>query len=101
MVTFTGARFPGPSAVSVCGGTRMKQAPWSDSRRPSNCSSGMLANFLANSAELRTFSGQASFASHDRALGPAGLFNGGNDGENAKMDSVDVRQPGARELDRQ
>src|SRR5207249_4262766 len=29
--------------------------------------------------------------------GPANLRNGGHDGENPKMDSVDVRQPGARE----
>src|SRR5437588_5009028 len=52
MVTFTGARFPGPSAVSVCGGTRMKQAPWSDSRRPSNCSAGIPGLFSGNFAGI-------------------------------------------------
>ena len=38
-------------AVKVCVGTRMKQAPWSDSRRPSNCSAGIPTHFLAISPE--------------------------------------------------
>src|SRR3989442_14075824 len=46
----------------------MKQAPWSDSRRLSKCSSGILANFLANSPKYRTFLPFGPFATHDRAL---------------------------------
>src|SRR5438128_8320721 len=41
MVTVTGRRFPRPSAVSTAGGTRMKHAPWSDSRRLSKCTWGI------------------------------------------------------------
>src|ERR1700716_4627682 len=48
----------------------MKQAPWSDSRRPSKCRAGIPTNFLGNSAEKRTFSAWRPFATHDRAPGP-------------------------------
>ncbi|TMF62654.1 MAG: hypothetical protein E6I16_00680 [Chloroflexi bacterium] len=47
---------------------RMKHAPWSDSRWPSKCSSGIPAHFLANPPEYRTFLAVGPFAIHDRAL---------------------------------
>src|SRR2546423_1843908 len=68
MVTLTGVRFRSPSRASVSGGTRMKHAPWSDSRWPSKCRSGIPAHFPANSPEPRTFLALAPYAILDRAL---------------------------------
>src|SRR2546421_3328379 len=97
MLTLTGTRLRWPSAVTTAAGTLMKCASLSDSSWPSKRSWGIIRNFRSNSRQFRTFSLSPPFASDDRAACPDGLLDGGNDGENAKVDRVDVRKPGARE----